>query len=92
MLSKPFAAPSIPAKCYEHFHMTMTEYALYDINRAWSDRTGLLFFDGMKLSEQFQHASKSNTYKLANSLVRKGWFAPQSEPKRRGNALRMYEG
>jgi hypothetical protein len=57
MLGKRVAVePTIPTKCYEHFHLTMSEYALYDVACAWSAKTGLLFFDGQKLSRQYKHA------------------------------------
>jgi hypothetical protein len=86
MLRKRIAAePASPTKCYEHCHMTMSEYALYDIARAWSATTGILFFDGRKLSQQYQKCSKSNTYKLADSLTAKGFFVVNSEPSRRPN-------
>jgi hypothetical protein len=85
LVSRVAVEPSTPNKCYDHFHMTMSEYALYDIARAWSATTGLLFFDGRKLSKQYQRASPSNAYKLADSLTRKGFFVIHSEPSRRPN-------
>src|SRR5580658_3593980 len=85
MSGKALVEPANPTRCYEHFHMTMTEYALYDVARAWSGKTGILYFDGKKLSQQFERASKSNMYKLAGRLTKKGWFVIHSEPSRRGN-------
>jgi hypothetical protein len=73
-------------KCFAHHHMTLAEYALYDIARAWSDGgRELLFFDGPKLARQFEKAGKDHMYKLRDSLLEKGWLVPVGDKSRRSN-------
>jgi hypothetical protein len=70
-----------PKQCYPHFHMTATEYAIYDVCRALSGKhDGILFFSGPRLAKRFRSMSKNTPYTALKSLLDMKWFEPQGEP------------
>lgn len=78
--------PDTQPKCdHAHYHLTPQEHALWDISRAWSSKSGLLYFDGTKLAGQYRAWSRSQVYKLRDSLIELGWFQEVKKPRKNGN-------
>ncbi len=69
--AKPQALP-----CFAHRHMTGNEYALYDVARSKSKKTGILIFSSRQMANDFEGMSKSTAHRIAQSLIDKGWFIP----------------
>jgi hypothetical protein len=55
----------------------MQEYALWEVcMRLTSGGKNKLFFDGRKMAARFFSTSKSTIYRIADSLIDKGWLIP----------------
>ena len=72
-----------PSKCYAHNHLTMNEYALWDVARSLSYGDGVLYFNGRNIAARFKGADKSTMYRLAKSLLDQGWFVVLKDTTRR---------
>ena len=73
--------------CFAHRHMTGNEYAIYDLARSKSRKTGILILSSRRMANEFIGMSKTTANDTALSLVSKGWFdpvAPRSDGKPTG--------
>jgi hypothetical protein len=69
-------------KCFANLHMRPEEYALWDVTRSLSHKTGILYFDGRELAKLFDGTAKNRIYRAAKSLVKKGWYKVLSPARR----------
>jgi hypothetical protein len=62
-------------RCFANRHMSMGEFALWSVCRSLAYKYGgLLYFDGQDVALMFEKTGKDKVYRLAKSLVKKGWF------------------
>jgi hypothetical protein len=62
--------------------MRTTEYALWNLCRSLSHKTGVLYFDGELFATHFENTGKNKIYNAAKGLVKNGWFKPLVERSR----------
>ena len=86
-------------QCYARRHMTLQEFAIYDLCVTWSrdkDRKiakrypeyggkPVVLFDGPQITSEFGEVGKSMVYKIAASLREAGWLVLVRETTRIGN-------
>jgi len=61
-------------KCYAHFHMTATQYAVWDVCRSLSHENGILYFNAPGIADRFESMGKNYPYQIAEELECKGFF------------------
>ncbi len=71
----------------------MQEYALWEVcMRLTAGAKNKLFFDGRKMAARFTATSKSSIYRIAQSLISKGWLTPlNGEGHKRHKGSGMYQ-
>lgn len=77
-------------KCHANYHHTPAENGFWNVCRAMSHDSGLLYFDGRTMVKHFRvkprnGLSKDYFYSLLKSLIDTGWYE-QVEPRRRNPA------
>jgi hypothetical protein len=72
---------AIEPKCFAHRHMSFTDYAVFLVVTAWAYQKsakvkGTLFFDGLRISNEFSDGCKGTIYKFRDRMVTAGWLIP----------------
>ena len=86
---KNFSAGSPRSRCFANLHLTMEEYALWDVLRSLSHSTGTVYFDGETVATYFARTGKNTIYRIVKSLVKKGWLFVQTKGRNTRNGLYM---
>jgi hypothetical protein len=68
-------------KCWAHRHMSYTDYGILNVVTAWAYQKsakvkGTLFFDGLRISNEFSDGCKGTIYKFRDRMVTAGWLIP----------------
>jgi hypothetical protein len=69
--------------CKANNHMRPEEYALWDVSRILSFKTGILYFDGRRMAERFKGVNSKFFYPKLKALVSAGWFIQLDEKQKR---------
>jgi hypothetical protein len=72
---------AIEPKCFAHRHMSFTDYGILNVVTAWAYQKsakvkGTLFFDGVRIANEFSEGGKSTVYDSRDRLIAAGWLVP----------------
>jgi hypothetical protein len=70
-------------KCFEHNHMTMRQFGLWNRVRGLQRKWGFVYFDGDDLANGFRFTSRDAVFDDCNVLLKLGFFELQSPRKRK---------
>jgi len=70
-------------RCFEHNHMTMRQYGLWNRVRGLQRKWGFVYFDGDDIATGFRSTSRDAVFDDCNTLLKLGFFELKSPRKRK---------
>ena len=70
------------SKCFTNYHVLPADFALWEVGRSMSHKTGELHFDAEKMSLRLGRVSADTVYRSLKRLIDAGWFEVITKPER----------